>query len=347
MRPLHRLGVAAASAALTAAPVIGVVAPAPMTTPAAASMRAVNTVLLNGFEARLVAEINAARAERGLRPLKVVSGATDVARSWSWHMARVRTLSHNPSLVDDIDHAGSGSWRMVAENVGFGPSDEPATLFAAYMHSTPHRANILDSSARYLGVGVVERDSVAYNTLDFTDAYSTRYGGTHVPPAALSMDTARIVRTTDIASLESGRDERFGSAGHGAVTAGLVRFTGPSAGNDAAVALLRASRSRGRGVLFLRDALDLGHANGLDVRLAARGRHRGPVRVRVVLRRAFGSTVLLGQFTVGATPRWVSLDLPAAGRSFHTGVQFVVPARAISRHGGTVRLSVFDVRARA
>src|SRR4051812_43219305 len=197
------------TASLAAGPVMGVAVPATMVTPAAATGGThVLSVRLNGFEAQLAADINKARRSAGLRPLIVIAGATDVARRWSWHMAGSQVLSHNPSIVADITHSGSSAWTEIAENVGEGPSDNPHSLFQAYMDSPPHRANILDRGARYVDVGTVERDGIAWNTLDFTNAYSNAYGLARVPAAGLTMDEQTITSTTDVAMLNSA-DQRF------------------------------------------------------------------------------------------------------------------------------------------
>src|SRR4051812_35912653 len=101
------------------APVAGLVAPLAQTTSAAAAERTVDRVRLNGFEARLVADTTPPRRAHGMRSLGVVPGATDVARRWSWHLAGAQSLSHNPSIVRDLERAGSGAWTMLSENVGY------------------------------------------------------------------------------------------------------------------------------------------------------------------------------------------------------------------------------------
>ena len=121
MRRMPRLF---ASALLATGCAVGVV-PALSAAPAAASAAQVDSVRLNGFEADLVADINSARRNAGLRPLVVVPGATDVARRWSWQMAGDTHLWHNPSIVSDIEHAGSSLWTMVSENVGYGDAQQP------------------------------------------------------------------------------------------------------------------------------------------------------------------------------------------------------------------------------
>jgi uncharacterized protein YkwD len=343
MRRATRLVLTAALAATSAA---GLAVPQALTTSAAASTARVDDVRLNGFEARLAADINAARRTHGLRPLVVVAGATDVARRWSWRLARAQRLWHNPSIVRDLQDAGSGAWTEIAENVGFGPSTDPQALFQAYMQSPEHRANILDPAARYLGDGTVERDGVAYNTLDFTNAYSSSYGRTRVPAAGLTMDGNPIMATTDVATFESGFDQRLTTRGYGAVRSAPVGFTGPGGGNDAAVAVLRrAGRGAGHGVLLMRDALDLAHTTHLCVQLAARDARGRSVPVQVVLRRSFGGQVTLGVVRAGRRARWADFALPAGARDFRNTLAFRVSGLSIRHAGGRVRLALYDVRA--
>jgi uncharacterized protein YkwD len=345
MRRTARL---ALTTALAAAPVLGVAVPATSLPTAAAATTSIDHVRLNGFEARLALEINHARTAAGLRPLRVVPGATDVARRWAWKLADAQRLWHNPDLVPDMVRGGARDWTMLAENVGFGPAQQPHTLFEAYMHSPEHRANILDHTARYLGVGVVERDGMAYNTLDFTDAWSSSYGHTRVPAAGLTMDEQAITGTTDVARLESGVDQRFTARGHGGVSASRIAFTGPSAGNDAAYTVLRrTSRHAGHAAVVMQDALDLSQAGSLALQLSAHDRNGRGVPVHVVLRRAFGGSVDLGTVTATRHRQWVRLPLPATARSFRTDLVLRVRGADIAAAGGRVRLNTYDVRAEA
>lgn len=183
----------AAAAAASAAPA-GSAAVARGTVPAAAP----RTVTLTAFEARLLLRINKARAAAGLRRLVATAGATDVARRWSVTLAASRGLSHNPALVPAMSKAGSGSWQLLAENVGTGPADNADVLFDAYMASPHHRANILEARARFVGIGTVQvthdaGPAQAWNTMDFTDSYDDRYGATRTPAlgGTLALATAR------------------------------------------------------------------------------------------------------------------------------------------------------------
>jgi uncharacterized protein YkwD len=338
--PLRLLAVAAAAAA----PLLGMVAPQVAATPAAASEATVDSVRLNGFEAKLVEQINAARRAHGLRQLVVTAGTTDVARAWAWHLAHAQALSHNPSLVHDIAHHGSGSWTQISENVGEGPSDSPTTLFQAYMASPPHRANILDGGSRYIGVGVVERGSTSWNTLDFTNSYNTGYGRTRVPPAAMSMDRQQITATTDVAGVER-PDQRFGTTRHGSVAISQPRFSGPSAANDRVSAQLSRHGSLGHGQLLMRAPLLLTQAHTLQLQLVSRDPRHRPLTVTVRLAHSFASTATLGTVHVRSRRTWYSLTLPASARSYRDTLLLRVGSHALGRVGGRARLAVLDVRA--
>jgi len=334
------------TAALAAGSALGLATPAVLTTAASASAARVDSVRLNGFEAELVSDINKARRSAGLRALVVVPGATDVARRWSWRMAGGQRLWHNPSIVSDMEKAGSAAWSALAENVGYGGSTDPGSLFQAYMDSPPHRANILDGDARYLGVGVVERQGIAWNTLDFVNAYSTHYGRTRVPAAGLTMDKQRITSTTDLALLESSADQRFQARHGGSVDASRLAFTGPSASNDAAYTVLHgATAATGHGEMMMRDALDLSQATSLSLQLSATNPRGRMVPVKVSLVRSFGDSVNLGTVRADGHARWVDLPLPAGARTFRNQVVLRVGAHAVHDAGGRVRLAMYDLRA--
>src|SRR3954449_7491250 len=117
--------------------------------------------------------MNQARAQHGLRALTVTSGTSTVAANWTAHMAQQQALSHNPNLGSQLEAHGSPNWTTYAENVGDGSTSSADTMFQSYMNSPEHRSNILDSHMRYVGVGVAFTGSLAWNTLDFVDQYSS------------------------------------------------------------------------------------------------------------------------------------------------------------------------------
>ena len=168
-----------AGALVVTAAVMSGIAAVPLAAPAAAAY----TPSLSSFDARLVYDINHARAAHGIRALTVVAGTTDVAHGWSCHMATYSSLAHNLRLGVQLPTHGSALWTTYGENVGMESSTASAdTLFRAYMASPMHRANILDRSYRYLGIWSKSSGGRRWNTLDFvgstSSSYSYAYGAT-------------------------------------------------------------------------------------------------------------------------------------------------------------------------
>jgi uncharacterized protein YkwD len=125
----------------------------------------------SSYSTELFRLINHARRLHGRRPLVAATGVRYVARAWSRHLAAADALSHNPALTIALSRHGSANWEACGENVGVGPAGDARVLFEAYMHSPPHRANILDRSFRFVGVAVIYSNGLAWNTIDFVDSY--------------------------------------------------------------------------------------------------------------------------------------------------------------------------------
>ncbi len=344
-RPRSRLAAVALVAAAAAVPLV-------VPPPALAAMTSANGVRLNTFEARLVTDINAARRAAGLAALVVTPGTTDVARSWSWQMAAAARLAHNPALVGDLAASGSGGWTAIAENVGYGPAGSPDSLFRAYMNSAGHRANILDRSMRYLGVGTVEASAsgvaYAWNTLDFTNAYAPAYGPTRQPAAGMHLDAVAVTSTRDLASFESGFDQRFRTQQAGGVQAGALRVDPPSRADDALHFTVRqVSPTSGRGELVMRDALDLRRARSVSFRVAVSDPAGRPVAAEVLVQTPFAPapwTVSVGWVTIPTGGGWVSATLPASARTLRTQHVLRLATTAIVAVGRSATVHVYDVR---
>jgi uncharacterized protein YkwD len=110
---------------------------------------------------RFVAAINAARRRHGLTPVVNSVTLTHVADHHSWVMANDRSLFHNLALPHRV-----WNWTDLGENVGEGPAE--TDVHRAFMHSAPHRANILEPAYRQVGIGVVvDRHGRVWVTEDF------------------------------------------------------------------------------------------------------------------------------------------------------------------------------------
>lgn len=348
-QPLRRLAVVLATAAV--ATVAHVALPAN-----AAAFTSVHGVRLNSVEARLTVLINQARTSRGIPALTVTPGTTDLARAWSLHQASRNLMYHNPRLVAGVEGHGSRDWRAAAENVGRGW--DPDSLFQAYMNSPAHRANILDRSLRYLGIGWVERpDGSGYNTQVFVDRYSTAYGRTRRPAVGGLRDVRTPTSPLALATFENGWDPRVMliRSGTGIVTGGPY-FPSPGAGDQSLRFAVRETLpgTGGGAQLRVRDSLDLRHSSGIRVKLSAVTDTGRPVQVVVGVRRELGGQVVLGTVTVPSGGRFVTatLPLPASARNFRNAITLSVTRTALhalsvlpTKRGASVRVADVSVLA--
>lgn len=112
-------------------------------------------------EARMLAKINHARANHGLRPLHASPDLMKAARSHSRSMAGSRVLFHTSSFSSIC------CWEAIAENVGNGFTVR--RVHRAFMHSPPHRSNLLTRRMRQVGVGIVSSGGRLWVTEIFRD----------------------------------------------------------------------------------------------------------------------------------------------------------------------------------
>lgn len=347
LRTTHLLRRTSAIAVATVA--AGLVLPA--AAPTAFAATSVNGVRLNAYEARLVTDINNVRRSHGLVALVVTPGTTDVARGWSWRLASAAALSHNPNLVSQVGHSGSADWTAIAENVGYSSATDPDTLFNAYMNSPPHRANILDASMRYLGIGVVERPQdgtlYAWNTMDFVDRYSSTYGLTRQPAAGMHLDARVVSSTTDVATFESGPDQRFRTACAGTIRCSTTRVDRPTTRDDALrYTLSYSGRASGYGDLVMRDGLDLSNARSISLKVAVIDPARRGLALTLWAQTpwAANSTVSLGAVTAPTSAGWLTVPVPPAARNFRSTLIVRMPASWVVRAGGNATVVVHDIR---
>lgn len=107
--------------------------------------------------------MNRARARRGLPPLRLNPKLSRAARRHSRDMVRYRYFAHDSrngrSPFDRMRATHyvprNASW-WLGENIGWGSGSlaAPAALVRGWMHSPPHRANILSRHFRDVGIGI-------------------------------------------------------------------------------------------------------------------------------------------------------------------------------------------------
>jgi hypothetical protein len=134
-------------------------------------------VLLPGASARSQAQddsrrifelTNQDRVQHGLATLRWDDALAAAAQAHAERMVQAVSLSHQyPGEADLTQRAASGGahFRSIAENIALGPS--PQAIDQEWMHSPPHRANILDPKMDALGVAVVRQGGTLYAVEDF------------------------------------------------------------------------------------------------------------------------------------------------------------------------------------
>jgi uncharacterized protein YkwD len=99
---------------------------------------------------------NRERASQGLAQLRWDEALANAASQHALRMAQRNTLSHQfpgePALQDRARQTGA-RFTEIAENVAEGPS--PDAIHSSWMHSPPHRANLLDPGLTAIGIAVV------------------------------------------------------------------------------------------------------------------------------------------------------------------------------------------------
>lgn len=99
--------------------------------------------------------VNSERGRVGLSPLRLHSQLTAAAQAHSNDMARHNFMSHTgsdgSSPFDRMKRYGY-NFRRAGENVAAGQSS-PQDVMRAWMNSSGHRANILNSNYRDIGIG--------------------------------------------------------------------------------------------------------------------------------------------------------------------------------------------------
>jgi len=111
---------------------------------------------LTADEQEVLRLVNQARTNAGLSKLTADSNITKVARIKAQDMVNNNYFSHNsPTYGTPFEMMKSFgiSYKSAGENIAAHSTVEAA--FNAWMNSSGHRANILNSSFNYTGIGVV------------------------------------------------------------------------------------------------------------------------------------------------------------------------------------------------
>lgn len=115
-----------------------------------ASVAAVEPIGVASEEARFVELINELRRSEGLGELEVDVELVAGAHGWTEQLIADGGLSH----AADLSVGVSSYWLKLGENVGVAPEGEIEALFAAFVASPTHYANLVDPAFTHVGVAV-------------------------------------------------------------------------------------------------------------------------------------------------------------------------------------------------
>jgi uncharacterized protein YkwD len=107
-------------------------------------------------------KINTARRASGKNRLQLDPELSRAARKHTFEMVRKDLLHHTS---ESALRRRVTNWSTLGENVGVGGT--VTSLHAAFMASPAHKDNILYSSFRHVGIGVVERNGRMWVTVIF------------------------------------------------------------------------------------------------------------------------------------------------------------------------------------
>ena len=118
----------------------------------------------------LMRATNEDRAQQGLGPLKWDPALAQAAqRHAQWMIRQGGSLSHQyageADLVTRVGQEGA-HFRVVAENLAVAPN--PGAVEMEWMHSPPHRRNILDARLNEVGIGLIRQGGNLWAVEDFS-----------------------------------------------------------------------------------------------------------------------------------------------------------------------------------
>lgn len=99
---------------------------------------------------KLLGFVNDVRTDRGVKPLRELSGLSDIARSHTLAMARQGRLFHTQDLAKKVRSWSPVRW---GENVGYGPSIW--RVVKMWQRSPSHYANMIGRGFHRAGVAVI------------------------------------------------------------------------------------------------------------------------------------------------------------------------------------------------
>jgi uncharacterized protein YkwD len=137
-------------------------------------------------QAQLLLLINRDRSQHGLPALRLDEGLSRAAQKHSSQMAARHQLAHQfpgeAELQQRIAADSELQFDLTGENVAYSEGIEQAE--DGFMHSPPHRRNLLTAEYNAVGLGILESGGMLYVTQDFGHALAA-YDSDHARAAAI------------------------------------------------------------------------------------------------------------------------------------------------------------------
>jgi hypothetical protein len=181
----------------------------------AMTVGALGNAFAQSIEAReLIQATNADRAQHGLGPLKWDPALARAAQRHAQLMVGTGALSHQYGGESDLETrvGREGThFRVVAENLAVAPN--PEAVESEWMHSPPHRRNILDARLNEIGIGLVRQGGNLWAVEDFSAGVAA-IGSSQIEVAIGQLLSQRGIRSGgDVAAARQTCAMEHGSAG--------------------------------------------------------------------------------------------------------------------------------------
>jgi len=145
---------------------------------------------------QLISLINQARAAAGASPLTWDPALAQAAEQHCLLMAAKGPIEHQyagePSLADRASQAGA-HFSLIEENIAIGYS--PQQIQDEWMHSPPHRTNLLNPQVNRVATAVVANNGTLYAVADFSRAVMV------LTPFQVEQQVGSLIRVSGIGVL--------------------------------------------------------------------------------------------------------------------------------------------------
>lgn len=128
----------------------------------------------NVAEQLLLSEANKDRAAHNVSTLRRDPMLSQAALFHAYQMAEHADISHGFPGEPDLSQRGASAgvrFSLITENVA--EAQDPTIIHDLWMHSTGHRANLLDPSVNVVGIAVVTRNNEVFAVEDFASTVET------------------------------------------------------------------------------------------------------------------------------------------------------------------------------